>query len=188
MANNCQMMCVIKAESMLWSLWSHSSSTDRISYANESEQVSKPIPGSNTGIWIHAFKTCSGCTQSQMPSTSIANLRKKENFWQENVTHTAWAYEHPQVMGVGGLFREPSNSVIHKVQSIPFHSEDRDPGDQREKWPDRRVLLFSAISSEWVEISSEVEGLIFDNVSINNRGRPVKAYALIPSWGMQSGS
>lgn len=56
MANNCQMMCVMKAESVLWSLRSHPSLTDLIRYANEGQ--SETESDSNLGAYtLLAFRT-----------------------------------------------------------------------------------------------------------------------------------
>lgn len=56
MANNCQMMCVMKAESVLWSLRSHPFLTDLIGYANEGQ--SETVSDSNLSAYtLLAFRT-----------------------------------------------------------------------------------------------------------------------------------
>lgn len=85
MANNCQMMCVIKTENMLRSLWSHPSSRELISYVNE--RFNKRSPESHS---TRAYTLCTHQTPPHpppFPNTPI-NKKKRLTVSDKSVSHT----------------------------------------------------------------------------------------------------
>lgn len=108
MANNCQMMCVIKTESMLWSLWSHPSSGELISYVNESpnKRSRYPIHTHASRSCLHAKSAHIHCThQTPEPPPSLTPLSIKKI---KKMSRTACACEESLRWRGGG---EPSNTA-----------------------------------------------------------------------------
>lgn len=141
MANNCQMMCVMKAESVLWSLRSHPSLTDLIGYANEgqSETVSDSKRSAYTLLAFRTFMaTHTHCISLNPNPVLICKKEKKEKkslspvLTGQRLTLSVKLVKNPQ--GDGCWWPVPwalQHSVTHKVQSIALHPEDRDPGERK---------------------------------------------------------
>lgn len=133
-------MCVMKAESILWSLRSHPSLTDLIGYANEGQ--SKTVSDSNLGAYtLLAFRTFMAAHTHRIPlNPNPVLVFKKEKrkkklspfLTGERLTLSIKLVKNPQ--GDGCWWPVPralQHSVTHKVQSIALHPEDRDPGERK---------------------------------------------------------
>lgn len=126
MANNCQMMCVIKTESMLWSLRSHPSSGELISYVNERQSQRSWYPICSR-VHARAFRSCLGSKRT-LPDTSSRLKKKSLAGFDERASHTQLLpVKNPSGDGRGW---PPTQRDSHSaINPLPFRGQG--PGGRK---------------------------------------------------------
>lgn len=172
MANNCQMMCVIKTESMSWTLWSHPSSKELINYGNESQGKKRSISDSHTST-----HTCSWdlLRVQALPRLTIAIKNMSQWFWQGSVSHTACAYEESLRWRVGVAYSQSpptQRDSQSAINPLPFRGQgplgrNAAPAWDVTEWEDFTLrAVFSGSAAKWHEIHSREDCSFWDNVSV----------------------